>query len=29
VVDDGCDPVDVSWDQEKKRFEVLRIHVSM
>ena len=27
VVDDGCDPVNISWDQDEKRFELLRIHV--
>jgi hypothetical protein len=26
-LDDGCDPIDISWDQEKQKFERLRIHV--
>ena len=29
LVDDGCDPVNITWDQEKRNFELLRIHVSM
>ena len=26
-LDDGCDPIDVTWDQDNKKFELLRIHV--
>jgi hypothetical protein len=29
VVDDGCDPVNVSWDQDRKNFELLRIYISL
>ena len=29
IVDDGCDPVDVSWNQDRRRFDVLRIHVDL
>jgi hypothetical protein len=29
VVDDKCDPVNITWDQDKRSFELLRIHVSM
>jgi hypothetical protein len=26
-LDDGCDAIDITWDQDKKKFELLRIHV--
>lgn len=26
-LDDRCDPVNISWDQDKKKFERLRVHV--
>ena len=29
VVDDGCDPVHVSWHQDMKRFEMMRIHIDL
>jgi hypothetical protein len=28
-LDDGCDPIDITWDQDKKKFELLRIHVML
>jgi hypothetical protein len=27
TLDDDCDPIDITWDQDKKSFEMFRIHL--
>ncbi|MEA2205223.1 MAG: hypothetical protein QOE77_1999 [Blastocatellia bacterium] len=28
-LDDGCNPIDISWDQDKREFDMLRIHIML